>query len=135
MSIRKKSRLVYSFLSSKTVWRRMVCSSYLNYLLSVAVFCDLKKKIEEITTKKQTKLVNVKTQFSTLIFIFSVSRPVRYTLGIVYVRTFMNISQLLLSSESTYFYIIFTPLWLIYCVSEYDILSGSWENHLAYILA
>lgn len=113
----------------------MVCSSYLNYLLSVAVFCDFKKKIEEITTKKQTKLVNVKTQFSTLIFIFSVSRPVRYTLGIVYVRTFMNISQLLLSSESTYFYIIFTTLWLIYCVSEYDILSGelrkSFSIHLS----
>ena len=34
----------------------MVCSSYLNYLLSVAVFCDFKKKIEEITTKKTKKI-------------------------------------------------------------------------------
>ena len=33
-----------------------------------------------------------------------------------------------------YFFIIFITLSFIYCVSEHDIPSGSWENHAAYIL-
>lgn len=33
-----------------------------------------------------------------------------------------------------YFFIIFITLSFIYCVSEHDIHSGSWENHAAYIL-
>ena len=40
-----------------------------------------------------------------------------------------------LPSNSVYvFFPIFITLSFIYCVSEHDIHSGSWENHAAYIL-